>query len=162
MSAYLYDLTSLTGRKRNAGRTIIVSGFEFSRRALLVTSVALGVALFPALIANLFFGPLAMIITAAVFVAGAFILFEGRTRSGLQVRLYRSILDKKKASTDTFYICFRPVGETLGRANIIASSEPVYYKNTDVPVLTPIYTAAGRGRAKSAGSTVVSILGGTP
>lgn len=125
MSAFLYDLTSLTGRKRNAGRTVIVSGFEFGRRALIVTIVALAAAGLPALLLGALFGPLAFIITVAGAVGGAFVLVEGRTRNGLQVRRYQGILDKKKAEPGVFYICFRPVNETLGQANIVASSAPV-------------------------------------
>lgn len=154
MSAYLYDLTSLTGRKRNTGRTIIVSGFEFGRRALIVTSVALGVSLFPALILSVFFGPLALLITPAIVITAAFVFVEGRTRNGLNVRLYQGILDKKKASTDVFYICFQPIDATLGRADIIASSEPAAAEIA--PTAGARYTPATRGRS---GSSVSSLLG---
>ena len=122
---YVYTLTSLTGRNRNAGRTTIVGGFEFGRRALGVTSIAVGASIIPALILAGFVGPLAYVVSPALFVVAAFVFVEGRTRGGLQVRLYQSILDKKRAQVDVFYICWRPVNELLGRANIVSSSTPV-------------------------------------
>lgn len=122
--AYMYNLTSLTGRQRNAGRTVIINGFEFGRRALIVFGTALGASLIPAVVLMTVFGPLAMILVPGSFIAGAFILVESRTKNGLQVRLYQSILDKQKAKTDEFYICWRPVSDSLGQARIVASSAP--------------------------------------
>ena len=124
MGAYMYNLTSLTGRKRNVGRTVIVNGFEFNRRTLIVTGIAVGASIFPTVILSAFFGPIASVLTPAVFLAAAFLLFESRTRKGLQVAVYRSILDKRKAKTDEIYICWRPVSEQIGAARISASSAP--------------------------------------
>lgn len=122
--AYMYNLTSLTGRQRNAGRTVIINGFEFGRRALIVFGIALGASLPFAVLLMGVFGPVTMVLVPALFIVSAFVLVESRTRNGLQVRLYRSILDKKKAKTDEFYICWRPVSESLGEARITASAAP--------------------------------------
>jgi hypothetical protein len=126
----MYNLTSLTGRDRNAGRTVIVNGFEFGRRALLVFGVAFAVALIPTIILSSMFGAVAMVLTPAVIITAAFVLVESRTRGGLKVRLYQSILDKKRAKTDEFYICWRPVSESLGQARIVSSSAPVASPST--------------------------------
>lgn len=139
----MYDLTSLTGRKRNVGRSAIIWGFEVRRRSAMVTAIAVGVALLPTVILGTFFGPLAYIITPAVVVTAAFVLVEGRSRKGLQLRLYQSILNKKKADIGTFYICWRPIGETLGFANIVASSRPVHKIEEDDKV-APVFSAPRR------------------
>jgi hypothetical protein len=154
---YVYTLTSLTGRNRNAGRTTIVWGFEFGRRALVVTSVAVGASLLPALIASVFFGGLAFIVVPAMFIVAAFVFVEGRTRNGLQVRLYQSILDKKNAQVDVFYICFRPVKEMLGRANLVASSVPVETCSEDVvPARAAVFSNAAQKPAR--GTTIATLL----
>lgn len=122
---FVYILTSLTGRKRNAGRTVIVQGFEFNRGTLIVTSVAVGLSLLPAIIASRFFGPAAMIAVPGLAVAAAFFFYEQRSRNGLQIRLYQALSDKRKADTTQFFICWNPVDAELGFATIVKSSEPV-------------------------------------
>ena len=121
--AYMYNLTSLTGRKRNDGRTVIINGFEFGRRALIVTGASFGVSIIPTALLASWFGMVATILTPAVFIAAGWIFWEGRSRKGLQLRRYRTALDKHRASTDQVYICITiPVKQTLGRGDIVASS----------------------------------------
>lgn len=141
--AYMYNLTSLTGRKRNVGRSAIVWGFEVRRRSAMVTAIAVGVSLIPTVILGALFGPLAYIITPAAVVTAAFVLVEGRSRKGLQLRLYQSILNKKKADTSTFYIYWRPVDQTLGRATIIASSRAVTTRD-DTDTVAAVFSAPRR------------------
>jgi hypothetical protein len=161
MNAYVYTLTSLTGRKRNEGRSVIINGFEFGRRALTVVSVAVGASLIPALILGTIFGPLAFIITPAVTIAGAFLLVERRTRNGLQVRMYQSMLDKKKANVNEFYICFRPVGESLGMATLVTSSSVQRDTKRDVKLSSPpVFTSLHRGKDRKSNS-VSSLIGST-
>jgi hypothetical protein len=156
MSQFVYTLTSLTGRKRNVGRTIIINGFEFGRRALIIVAISVGASLIPALVLSSLFGPLLFILTPGVFVAAAFILFESRSRQGLQVRLYQSILDKKKANTNEFYICFRPVSETLGSSNIVRSSVDVVHSDFDAEAATAVFTAPHKKNIRA--NSIASLL----
>ena len=155
MNAFVYTLTSLTGRKRNEGRAVIVNGFEFGRRALTVFAVAVGASLIPAVILGAFLGPFAIIITPAVFVLAAFVFVEQRTRNGLQVRLCQSMLDKRKANVDEFYICFRPVGETLGKATIVASASTQISAEREI---VPVFTSTHRDKERKS-NPVSSLIG---
>ena len=145
--AYMYNLTSLTGRTRNVGRTVIINGFEFGRRALIVTGAAVGLAIVPTLILTAWFGMVATVLTPAAFIAAAFIFVEGRSRKGLQLRMYRSVLDKKLAKTNEIYICIDvPVQKTLGRARIVASSAPL---EEEPAAPAPVFAAAKRTKTQS-------------
>jgi len=155
MNAFVYTLTSLTGRKRNEGRAVIVNGFEFGRRALTVVAVAVGAAIIPSLILGAFFGPLAVIITPAVSILAAFLLVEKRTRNGLQVRMYQSMLDKRKSNVNEFYICFRPIGETLGRAMLVTSSSVQLKAERGAQ---PVFTSPHRDKDRKSNS-VSSLIG---
>lgn len=154
---FVYILTSLTGRKRNAGRTVIVQGFEFNRRTLLVTSVAVGLSLLPAIIASLYFGPAAIIAVPGVTVAAAFILVEQRSRNGLQLRLYQALSDKRKADTSQFFICWKPVDAELGYATIVKSSTPVSTPTPD-PADKVSTTWTNPRRAAHRGSSLSTLL----
>jgi hypothetical protein len=155
MSAFVYTLTSLTGRKRNEGRAVIVNGFEFGRRGLTVVAVSVGASLIPAIVLGALFGPLAIIITPALFILAAFLLVERRTRNGLQVRVYQSMRDKRASNVNEFYICFRPIGETLGLATLVTSSSAQLAAGQKVP---PVFTKPHRSRDRKSNS-VSSLIG---
>lgn len=108
MSAYVYSLTALTGRKRNQGRKVVVNGFEFGRRALLITGLSGGAALIPAGAAAIIFGPLGFIFVFAGSIAAAFWLLEGRARRGGDLPLYKSVLDKRRWRPQ-IKVCWQPI-----------------------------------------------------
>jgi hypothetical protein len=123
MGPSVYSLTDLTGRRKNAGRTMIISGIEVGRRTLIVTSVSFIASLLPTLILFPLLGALTFVIVPPVFIIAGFLFFEGRSRKGLQLRRYEAYLDKRKADPSTFYVCFQPAAKTLGFARIVSSVE---------------------------------------
>lgn len=154
---YVYVLTSLTGRRRNAGRTVIVQGFEFGRRALIVTGIAFGASLIPAIVLTALFGPAAFILTPAVFILAAFLLYEQRSRKGMNLRMYQAINDKRKSDPNQFMICFAPAADGVGWGQVSPSSEPVRSLADEAPA--PVWTnSAKRGRRISQESTGLSDL----
>lgn len=156
MSAYLYSLTALTGRKRNAGRTVILNGFEFGRQGLKVTSISVGLSL-PLAITLSFISPLFSIIVPAVFVAAAFFFYESRSRKGLEERRYKAIWHQYKADPKEIYICGRPVSETLGFATLVASSAPVARTRTTEDA--PIFSAPTKSTTRA---SVSDLMKGSP
>ncbi len=140
MSPSVYSLTALTGRKKNAGRTLIIQGFEVGRRGLIITGLAIAASLIPTFILYGFAGPYAVVFVPPAFIAAAFYFIESRSRKGLQLRMYETIRDKKRADTTTFFICWRPVDEGLGEHTIVASAAPT--QRDTARRIEPIYTPA--------------------
>lgn len=124
MAAYVYNLTPLTGRKRNVDRRIVIQGFDVRRRSLIVFGIALALSLPPSGVLALVFGPVAFVIVPPVVILAAFVLIEGRSRRGLQLALYRSLLDKRRANIQDVFICWRPVPRSSEFVTITAASMP--------------------------------------
>ncbi|WIE80970.1 hypothetical protein [Curtobacterium sp. MCSS17_016] len=146
----VYSLTDLTGRRKNDGRTMIISGIEVGRRTLIVFSLSGVLSLVPTLMLLPFFGILVIAIVPPIVIAASFIFFEGRSRRGLQVRRYREFLDKRQNDANTFYVCFQPTTKDLGFTRIVASAEPIFRPLADAP--NPVFTSSRRltGKRKPA------------
>lgn len=102
----VYDLTELTGRRKNDESTSYVLTFEVRRRTLyvvLISAVVIGLPI-AALVSWVLvtFGAGEFLYLAAVgpFIAGAVgvWLFIGRQNRGMRLTRYRGILDKRSAN----------------------------------------------------------------
>lgn len=94
---YAYDLTPLTGRKRNRDRTIIVATAEVNRFTFAVTVIGLFAGGLPALLIGLALGPFwpAVIIMPVLTVVGGLVLVDQRSKSGLELRRYKTLLERR-------------------------------------------------------------------
>jgi hypothetical protein len=142
----VYSLTDLTGRRKNAGRTMIISGIEIGRRTLIVTSVSFVASLLPMLLLFPLLGALTFVTVPPVFIIVGFVFFEARTRKGLQLRRYEAFLDKRKVDPNIFFVCFQPVSAGLGFGRIVNSAETVRrpLENSPTAVFTPSRRTAGK------------------
>ncbi|WIB65536.1 hypothetical protein [Curtobacterium sp. MCBD17_040] len=131
MQPVVFTLTELTGRSKNAGRTMIISGLEVGRRTLIVLSGSVVASALPTMIAFPFIHMWALVTIPPVIIAAVFFLIEARTRQGLQVRRYRAYFDKKQVSEDTFYMCFQPIAEAVGFGRIVQSAEEAGARTTE-------------------------------
>jgi len=98
-----YDLTSFTGRKKNAERVFFVNNIEFNlfTAGVLGVSAVVGILVAVALagLINLF-APgyeLFSIVGVGVTVAAGFFFVDTRSKRGLQLRQYRALMDKRTA-----------------------------------------------------------------
>jgi len=146
----VYTLTDLTGRKKNIGRTMIVSGIEVRRNTIIVASVSLIISLVPTFVVFWFVGVYAVVFVPAAFIGAGFFLLS-KSRQGLQLSQYRALNDKRRADPNTFFICFRPTERQEGFARIVQSCEAANRTLRNVP--TAVFTKSRRasgGKGKPA------------
>lgn len=112
-----YDLTSFTGRKKNAERVFYVRNYELNLFTTYVVGAAAVVSL-PVLgvvlTALMSFAPqyaLACLVVPVIFVVAGLTLVDQRSKRGLQLRNYRAIMDRRTAAPEksTLYICGQPL-----------------------------------------------------
>jgi hypothetical protein len=116
----VYSLTGLT-RNANAQRRVVIQGFDLPARGLLIAALAFVPSLLVTVIFWLFIGEYALVMIPLVEL-GVFWLIEGRTRSGLKLRNYQTLYDRKRSSVGTFFVCGHPVDFRHGRAVTLVSS----------------------------------------
>ena len=110
----IFCLTPLT-RGAASQRRVVIQGFDLPARALLIAGLAFLPAIVVTLIAWALVGMLGLL--AIPLVEGlAFWLIETRTRSGLRLRTYRALADKRNAKREVgkFFLAGReldPLGE---------------------------------------------------
>lgn len=114
-----YDLTSFTGRKRNAERVFFVRNYELN----LFTAYVVGAS---AVVGLLVTAPVYFIIAVfsaayafvafavpVIFVIAGLALVDQHSKRGLQLRNYRAILDRRSAASEkaTLYLCGVPIAK---------------------------------------------------
>ncbi|SDH34385.1 hypothetical protein [Microbacterium sp. 77mftsu3.1] len=112
-----YDLTSFTGRKKNAERVFFVRNYELNLftsyviGASLVVSLPVTAALWAIIAMFLPAYALASLVAPVICVAAGLYLIDQRSKRGLQLRNYRAILDRRSAEEEkrTLYICGQPI-----------------------------------------------------
>lgn len=117
---HVYDLTGLT---RGAGeqRRVIIQSFDVPLQSLVLAICGCVVALpFVALFFPLL-GFFALFGVVAIEVA-IFWLFRWRSRSGLHLKNYQAILDRRRSHVGQFLVCGQPYDFTRGRALTVVSS----------------------------------------
>lgn len=120
----VYFLTDIT-RRSNEHRRVIVQGFDVRWRTVLIVLATAPIGLILTLVLWPIISEPAILVMPAT-VAGGFWLIEHRTRSGLQLPMYRWLLDRKGSSVGQFFMCGRRIepGRQIG-ATIMASTVPV-------------------------------------
>lgn len=123
----LYSLTHLTGRKRNADRKIIIATVETSKHGFIVSVVAVIASLLPTTIAVSLFGPAAMVIVPPLFIIAALILFRYRSQKGLQLPMYKTLLDRNAAKRvrGQILVCGVPMQSSAVLGTAVRSSHPI-------------------------------------
>lgn len=142
---YMFSMTSLTGAKKNTGRTMVLATFEISRRSFIVTVMALLVSIVPVgVLAPLAFsfgmmpGVVVLLVVPLIVVSITFFFVEGRTRDGLGLRRYEAMWDKRKAHNGVVFVC----NETISPSYLAAVGpldvevRPEYNETAPVAVLT--------------------------
>ena len=116
----VYALTGMT-RDASAQRRMVIQGFDIPARVFMVMLAAAGPALVITLIGWALVGSYAIVLLPA-FLAGVFVLVEGRSRSGLRLRNYQALLDRKRASNGRWFVCGEEFDPLHGSAITIISS----------------------------------------
>ena len=154
-----YDLTSFTGRKKNAERVFFIRNYELNLFTSYVVgaSVVVSLPVVGAVYAILMmFAPAYAIGCLAVpvaFVLAGLAFVDQRSKRGLQLRNYRAILDRRTATPEkaTLYICGKPVEKP-----VVSFFTPQYVLATaGAPLASP---AVGRSVHEITDSGKVSIL----
>jgi hypothetical protein len=116
----IYPLTGLT-RTASEQRRVIIQGFDLRWRTFVIIAGSSPAAVMVTAIAWTVVGQAAifcMVIVPAVVYA----LVERRTRSGLQLRTYQHLVDRRRTGVGQFYICGQPFDPSALRWGRIAFS----------------------------------------
>lgn len=124
MSAQMFSLTELTGREASAHRTVVIGTVEMNWRVWMVLLWTLPLALMVTAVLFVFAGSAALLAIPLV-EGGAIYLIHRRTRSGLKLRTYQAIWDRKRSTVDAFFICGQPIDLSQDRfVSLIGSTVP--------------------------------------
>lgn len=122
----VYALTALT-REAGSARRVVILGFDAHLRGVVIAVAALALAAAPTFFAWLLVGPAALTVTGLI-VAAVFYLVEHRTRSGLQLRTYQAMADRRSERIGQFICCGRRVyPNRTGIGTVRSSSMPSPY-----------------------------------
>lgn len=120
----IYDLTPMT-RNADEQRRWVIKGFDLPKRGILIG----GIAFIPGIIITAFlfnFFGIYSVFSLAIVELIAFWAFEGRSRQGMKLRNYQTILDKRRTKEGQFFICGNPID--------ISDHEVTYVRQRTVPV----------------------------
>lgn len=93
----MYSLTDMTGRGASESRMVVIGTFEFNWRVWVVLAVGFVPAMFLTLFTYLIFGVWA-VLAFPLAEGGALLLFVYRPETGMRLRLWQSIRDRKQAT----------------------------------------------------------------
>jgi hypothetical protein len=117
---HVYDLTNLT-RGASEQRRVVIQSFDVPLQSfVLVICGAIAALPFVAVLFPLF-GFFALFSVAMVEVA-VFWLFRWRSRSGLRLKNYQAILDRRRSHVGQILVCGYPYDFTSGLAITVVSS----------------------------------------
>jgi hypothetical protein len=127
----LYSLTKYVGQKAADERTTHFQGLvEIRSRSLKVGVYAFVPAVLISLLFSIIIGP-ASVLIIPVFVLLSVFLVEKRSRKGMNLRLYRQILDDRASKTVDFYICGEKIDLTKTGvfSKVVKASKPAGLAN---------------------------------
>lgn len=154
-----YDLTSFTGRKKNAERVFFVRNYELNLFTTYVVGAS-AVAGLPVMGLVYFiiaiFAPayaIASLVVPVIFVLVGLTLVDQRSKRGLQLRNYRALLDRRAAATEksTLYLC----GQPIPRPQVSFFTPQYVLASAGAPLASP---AVGRSVREIADTGKASIL----
>ncbi|MFE6966707.1 hypothetical protein ACFVAJ_16485 [Agromyces sp. NPDC057679] len=143
----LYSLTHLTGRKRNVDRKIIVLTVEANKASFIVTVISVGVSILPTVILYMIIGSPALVIMPTLFAFAGWWLFRYRSKKGLQLPMYRLLLDRGRAKQlrGKALVCGVPMSDESAITKIVSSSVPAdRLAESAAEELTPVYGQTSR------------------
>lgn len=139
MAVPMFSLTELTGREASAQRTVVIGTVEMNWRVWMVLVWTFPLAV---IVAAVFYPFLqaGAILAIPVVEGAALYMIHRRTRSGLKLRTYQALWDRKKAAVNTFFICGQPIDLSLDKFIVLANSavQNPYYKPSTGISITPI------------------------
>ncbi|GAB2733284.1 hypothetical protein [Nocardioides pakistanensis] len=100
----LYTLTPLTGREASANRTVVIGTVEFNWRVWMILVWTAPVALLATVTAWPLIGQYAIIMLPLVEGAALWLIHR-RTSTGLRLRTYQAINDKRRSNLNQFFLC---------------------------------------------------------
>lgn len=137
MASAMFSLTDLTGRNRDVNRTTVIGTVEMKWRVWIILLIGFPFAILVTLFAMPFLG-----ITALIFLpiveGGAVFLIHRRTKSGLKLRTYESLLDKQRSVINQYFLGGQPIDMSPAQFAV------VYTSSAPNPHLDP--NAEGRQR----------------
>lgn len=149
----MFMLTPMTGKEAAESRTVIISGFEVGFKTFVICCLAA----FPGLILAIIFYPFlgsGALLMFPLAIGGCLYLFQSRSREGLKLRTWQTMVDKKKASVNQFFMCGVVIdldddGEFTVAANTVPAAGTVLRARPDAPTYgTNVYADELIGAAK--------------
>ncbi|MDQ2738009.1 MAG: hypothetical protein M3Y35_05170 [Actinomycetota bacterium] len=138
----VFDLTPLT-RSGNQRRSVIF-GIDVYTKYLIIGGVALIAALPITAILWTIFGTGALLVLP-VIVGGALWSIEHRSANGLRLPVYKTLDNRRKATTEIFTVCGQQIEPDLNRpVTVKANTVPVVRPDEDP--FAPLKTEEGAGR----------------
>jgi len=116
----VYSLTELT-RNASADRRVVIQGFDLPMRGLMIVGIAAIPALIVTIIGWVLVGEYAVLLFVGVEMA-AYWLIETRSRRGLQLKRYQTILDRYRSIDGRFTCCGVEIDPLHGTWATIRSS----------------------------------------
>lgn len=120
----VYVLTDIT-RRSSEQRRVVVSGFDVRWRSVVMCMIGTPPGLMLVGIGWVFLGQYALLLLPLTIV-GLFVLVDGKSKAGLGLPLWRTLLDRKQSSVGKFFMCgveIDPLDEPI--VNIVLSTVPV-------------------------------------
>jgi hypothetical protein len=146
---HCYALTGLT-RSAGANRRVVIQGFDLPFRGVVVAAAGFAVGVLPTVVAVLLVGSWGLAVMAAVEVA-VFQLVERRSRSGLHLRTYRSLLDKRKGkrTVGRFRCCGVTVDPAPRRFRVLTAASVPAAATPGGPALDRVFAGEVAGGKKA-------------
>jgi hypothetical protein len=138
MSVPMFSLTELTGREASAQRSVVIGTVEMNWRVWMVLVWTFPLALIITAIGFAIVGSVAIVLIPVV-EAFALYMIHFRTRSGLKLRRYQALWDRKKSAVNQFFVCGQPIDLSQSKWTTLASASvenPLYRPHPDVPTPT--------------------------
>ena len=126
----VFSLTPLT-RSSHERRTVILGADILTRYLILA-----GLAAIPGLLATAvlwaFIGSIALF-ALPIVIGAAFLLIERRSNTGLRLRTYQTIQDKRGLRSGIYTLCGQEINPTMSQwGSIVSNTVPVVTSNTDI------------------------------
>lgn len=125
---HVYTLTELTSAA-DQQRRIVLLRTDLPRRAVVITTITVVASFLPTVVLWRLMGPWALFFPAAA-VAGAFYLIERRTATGLHLRTYQAMWDRRKSVSGKFICCGVEIQPRMsGYGHIVQAAMPSPYRS---------------------------------
>lgn len=127
-----YSLTHLTGRKKDVDRKTIILTVEAARSTWIILVASLAASVIPTALAYSLFGQVTLIIVPPLVIGAAFFLFKFRSSRGLQLPMYKVLMDRRagKDLARKVLVCGVEMPDTVTLGQMVPSSVTVHTERT--------------------------------